>query len=61
MTKNWVESLHEMLANIGGAWITRDLITLFAEKAYVCRNCGLYIERGDTRCPHCNVKLIWRV
>ncbi|MDI6780822.1 MAG: hypothetical protein QME49_01720 [bacterium] len=61
MSKNWVESLYEALAYIGGAGITASLIRQFSKPYYVCPSCGLEVYRGSHYCLNCMAKLLWKI
>ncbi|MEW6609138.1 MAG: hypothetical protein AB1414_17130 [bacterium] len=59
--ENFLETLFRIGALIGGAWITLELIKMISQEVYTCSHCGLEVQRGMTRCPHCQVKLKWKI
>ncbi|MEK7814112.1 MAG: zinc ribbon domain-containing protein [Candidatus Desantisbacteria bacterium] len=59
--ENFLETLFRIGALMGGAWITLELIRAFGQEYYICPHCGIEIQRGMTNCPHCEVKLKWKI
>jgi len=57
--ESFLDNLFRIMALMGGAWITGELLIIFSKKIYECPHCrGEVIEKSES-CPSCNVKLKW--
>lgn len=55
------DSLVKMAGLIGGAYLTVELLKMFAKKkiVYSCPRCNFDIEYGADQCPNCKTYLSW--
>ncbi|MFH1564160.1 MAG: zinc-ribbon domain-containing protein [Nitrospirota bacterium] len=58
-----IDSLFKWLGLIGGGWIILELIKAFSKEVevYSCSHCHNEIQEGISKCPHCGVKLVWKI
>ncbi len=59
--ESFLDNLFRIGALMGGAWITVELIKAFSQVIYTCSHCGMEVQRGNYICPHCKVKLRWKI
>lgn len=59
--ENFLETLFRIGALIGGGWIIVEIIKAFSQKVYRCPRCYDEIEYRIPKCPHCEVKLRWKI
>lgn len=59
--ESFLDNLFRIMALMGGAWITVELLKIFAKKIYECPHCSGEVQERTSRCPHCGVKLGWKI
>lgn len=59
--ESFLETLFRIGALMGGAWLTVELIKLFSTVVYTCSHCHNEIQERISKCPHCGVKLVWKI
>lgn len=54
-------NLLDVLAIIGGAWLTAELLKLVSKRktVYDCPVCSYDVEFGTEVCPNCKSHLVW--